>query len=309
MDSGPLWDADRNQWRSGFVDLPVAQGNKLLLVPKAIVRRRMDYDADEYYRNYLLEYLKEQELSANTELVQLLKNGNRRVTKKSVEGKYGRGKGMIVRETLNHPSILDRYRADKRRIIQPPLDHDDLAEQENSPRPDWAGLLRAVQEIPRGPIDADRYHTAVEQLLSALFYPSLMSPQSEFPIHDGRKRIDIAFTNVADDGFFHWIAQHYPAPHIFVECKNYTGDPANPELDQVSGRFSPSRGKVGLLVARNFENKELFITRCRDTSNDDRGFVIPFDDDDLAILVAQRQIPNIKFADSLLKQRFDRLIM
>jgi len=309
VDSGPLWNADHNEWHSGYVNLPVAQGNKLLLVPKAIVRRRMDYDADEYYRNYLLEYLQEAELSASTQLVQLLKNGTRRVTKKAVEGKYGRGKGMIVRETLNHPDVLDQYRADKRRLIQPPLDHDELAEQENSQPPDWAALLRAVQEVPRGRDDADRFHAAVEQLLAALFYPSLVNPQSEFPIHHGRKRIDITFTNVATHGFFHWIAQHYPAAHIFVECKNYTGDPANPELDQLSSRFSPSRGKVGLLVTRNFDDKELFITRCRDTSNDDRGFVIPLDDDDLAILVAERQNPKFQFANSLLKQRFDRLIM
>ena len=57
----------------------MANGNKLLLVPKAIVRRSMDYDADEYYRHYLLEYLQELELSSpNTQLVQLLKNGTAR---------------------------------------------------------------------------------------------------------------------------------------------------------------------------------------------------------------------------------------
>ena len=141
---------------------------------------------------------------------------------------------MIVRESLNHPEVLDHYRADKSKVIQPPLGHDELAEQENSPRPDWAALLQAVREVPRGRADADRFHAAVEQLLAALFYPSLVSPRSEFPIHEGRKRIDITFTNVDTVRFFHWVGNHHSASHIFVECKNYTGDPANPELDQIS---------------------------------------------------------------------------
>lgn len=309
VDSGPLWSPDRSEWQSEFVSLPVANGNKLLLVPKALVRRRMDYDADEYYRHYLLEYLQEQELSANTELVQLLKNGGRRVTKKALEEKYGRGKATIVRETLRHPEILDRYRADKRRVIRPPLEHGELAEEENTQPPDWAALLQAVREVPRGRDDADRFHSAVEKLLAALCYPSLVNPQSEFPIHEGRKRIDITLTNVATVGFFCWLAQHYAAPHVFVECKNYTGDPTNPELDQLAGRFSPSRGQFGMLVCRTLENKDLFLTRCRDTAQDNRGFIVPLDDDDLSVLVQHRTRLDEPLAHKLLKSRFDRLIM
>ena len=75
-----------------------------------------------------------------------------------------------------------------------------------------------------------------------------------------------------------------------VECKNYTGDVGNPELDQISGRFSVNRGKLGLLIARSCANKALFIKRCRDTAQDARGFVIPlFDDDIYEILSAIRQ--------------------
>lgn len=86
---------------------------------------------------------------------------------------------------------------------------------------------------------ATDYHRAVEALLSALFYPSLAYPDVEQEIHEGRKRIDISYMNIAQRGFFHWVADHYSAPHIYVECKNYKGDPANPELDQLAGRFRP----------------------------------------------------------------------
>lgn len=100
-----------------------------------------------------------------------------------------------------------------------------------------------------------------------------------------------------------------PAANIYVECKNYEGEVANPELDQISGRFSPTRGKVGLLVCRKFDDKERFIAGCRDTAQDDRGFVIPLDDDDLQDLVEHVQsstdtIPRFEF----LMERFQRLI-
>ena len=94
---------------------------------------------------------------------------------------------------------------------------------------------------------------------------------------------------MATAGFFKWLAAHYAAAHVFVECKNYVGEVGNPELDQLSGRFSPTRGQFGLLVCRRFTDKALFIRRCRDTALDGRGFIIPIDDEDLRGLVQSRQ--------------------
>jgi hypothetical protein len=124
-------------------------------------------------------------------------------------------------------------------------------------------------------------------VLEFIFYPNLIYPQSEFPIHRGRKIIDIKFTNAAREGFF-FGARFSPgtrAINVFTECKNYSHDPANPELDQLSGRFAPQRGRLGLLVARDFKNRELFVQRCRDTVHDDRGFIIPLVDSDLLELL------------------------
>lgn len=309
VDPGPLWDSQLQSWHQRLLPLPVTNGNKLLLVPKVIVRRHMDYDADEYYRNYLLEFLCEVELSASTELVRLLKDGRRRINKKDLIAKYGRGKRMIVRETLRHPEVLQRYREAKRRTPGLPLGHNELAIESKTEPPDWSALLGAVRAIPVGREHADTFHGAIEELLTALFYEALVDPRRELQIHEGRKRIDITFTNVARRGFFAWVAQHYPAGHLFVECKNYADDPANPELDQISGRFSPSRGQIGLLVCRTFHDKELFVRRCRDTANDHRGFIVALDDDDLSLLVAQRQGAGHSLEFPLLKTRFDKLIM
>lgn len=94
-----------------------------------------------------------------------------------------------------------------------------------------------------------------------------------------------------------------------MECKNYSSDPANPELDQLAGRFSVNRGKLGLLVCRKLKNKKLFIQRCKDTAQDGRGFIIPLDDSDLKILLNYRGKKDIRSIYSLLEDRFQDLVM
>ncbi|HRF00488.1 MAG TPA: hypothetical protein PLI18_08220, partial [Pirellulaceae bacterium] len=310
VDSGPMWDPGTQEWFSEYVELPMVPSGKLLLVPKAIVRRRLEYDADEYYRHYILEHLQQVELAANSELVETLRRGGRRVTKKSLEAKYGRGKRVNLRETRREPSLLTRYRSAKRDAVRPPLDHEDFAAEEGTPAPDWPTLLNDVRSLPTGRDNAKNYERAIEAFVTALFYPSLSNPQPQTEIHDGRKRIDITYTNIATTGFFYWLGKHYAAQYVFVECKNYEGDPANPELDQLSGRFSPQRGKFGLIVCRSIANKELFAARCRDTARDDRGFIVYLDDADLETLVAARQkSPADHHALDLLRTRFDSLVM
>ena len=306
--SGPMWNPEKREWFSELVPLPVA-GRKLLLVPKAIVRKQMDYDADEYYDDYILEYLREEELSAKSELVRLLKDGRTRVTKKDLKKKYGAGKTVIVRETLKHPDILDHYRFDKKAAPRPPLNHLEIAEIEGTTPPNWDFLLSEVVKVVPGKEESSKYEKAIESLLTALFYPALTNPQVQHPIHEGRKRIDITYTNMADKGFFRWLSINYTAPHVFVECKNYGNEIGNPELDQISSRFSPSRGVFGILVCQNFQDKALFWKRCQDTADDKRGFVIPLDDGDLGDIVEYKKDNEDSIEFTILMELFDRLIM
>jgi hypothetical protein len=307
--SGALWDPDKKEWFQQLVDLPIAGDyGKVLLVPKLAVRSKMNFDRDEYFWHYILTFLQEEELSAGSNLVRVLRDGTQWVAKKDLIKKYGSGKRLITNITRQHPEILDRYRRARDRSPRPPLGHEQLRNRIGTKRPDWEGLLDRVRNTRRGKQGADKYHQAVQELLTSLFYPALGHPTSEYPIHEGRKRIDISFDNVATYGFFWWVGQHYPAPHIFVECKNYKGDPANPELDQLAGRFSPSRGKVGILACRSFTNKTLFLQRCKDTSSDQRGFIIPVDDADLDEMVAVRIHDPDDLQFPLLKTRFEALL-
>ena len=177
--SGPLWNAQERKWFQRFERLPIANGRKLLLVPKAIVRIHLEYELGEYYRHFLLEHLQQVELNANSGLVELLKDGRRRVTKKALIEKYGQGKRVIVRETLKYPEVLDRYKKAKAAEPHLPLTHEDFAHIENEPGPNWDQLLTDVVTLQTGDAAASQYEKSVEALLTALFYaPSQIQKSS-----------------------------------------------------------------------------------------------------------------------------------
>jgi hypothetical protein len=148
--------------------------------------------------------------------------------------------------------------------------------------------LRAVQAGDRGATD---YHNLMIGVTEFIFFPHLTHPKKEREIHQGRKRIDILFENAATAGIFERMARirHLPCGYVPFECKNYTTDVANPELDQLAGRFAVNRGQFGFLCCRTFEDRQLFIERCRDTFNDGRGLIIPLDDDTVIRLLTMIQ--------------------
>ena len=309
VDSGPIWNPDEEKWERTFVKLPVTTFGKLVLVPKIAVRFGMAYDVGEYYRYFLIPVMEQDEIKRKSELVETLKDGRKRVTTKELMKKYGAGKLSVVDQTVKRPEVLKRYKENKEKTPSRPLSHGDFAELEKIGSPNFEGFLDKVASIPIGVENSARYESAIEKLLTVMFYPSLCNPHKQHRIHAGRKRIDITYVNSAQKGFFDWLGRHYPASHIFVECKNYGQEVGNPEIDQLAGRFSPSRGKFGLLICRKIADKQLLRERCRDTAVDSRGFIIALDDEDLRLILNEyMQAPDFESYKTL-KQMFDALIM
>jgi hypothetical protein len=275
--AGPFFSIEQRNWVSEYLNLPVADNRAVLLIPKIIARYEPAYDHQFYYRHYALEYLKVENLNANTSLVRTLKSGARRVFKKDLEARYPCTKNFLFRFSQDHPDVLSEYRnhleAIERRgstsVVQPE-DEPGLAE----------ALQATLGAIPAGPEAATIYHRLMIGILEFLFFPSLLAPRKEVEIHDGRKRIDIVMENAATTGIFSRLdtLRRLPSAYVAFECKNYTREIANPELDQIAGRFSLNRGKIGFVLCRSFENRTLFVERCRDTLRDDRGLVIGLDD-------------------------------
>ena len=307
--SGPIWNPEKEVWESALVPLPTTPEGKIILVPKVLVRHRLSYQYDEYYTHYLLPEMQMEELAApGSALVELLRDGTPRVTKKALREKYGSNKLAVLEQTLKRPHVLEQYKEDKDRRIPPPLDHEQLAEIEETAPPDWEGLLNDLDSVPTGIDHATTYEDVIERILSALFYPSLCNPKKQRKIHQGRKRIDITYTNEARSGFFNWVSLNHPSMMIFVECKNYGREVGNPEIDQLSGRFSPSRGKVGLLVCRSVEDKKKLEQRCKDTANDQRGFILTLTDADIKKLVRDARRLEQRDGYPRLRRKFEKLI-
>lgn len=221
--------------------------------------------------------MKQEHLNAASGLVHVLKSGEQRVYKTELKNAYPFSKDFLADFTRNHPQVLALYK--------------NLASNESSLRNSdfdetfdesaFAQSLKArLIQIPRGMIDASAYHSFMYGALTFLFYPNLVAPVKENEIHQGRKRVDIAYNNAAKSGFFYEVlsANQTRALRVLVECKNYSNELGNPEIDQMAGRFGPVRGKFGIICCREIFDTEDLAERCRDTALDDRGFIIVLDD-------------------------------
>jgi hypothetical protein len=296
--SGPLWDPTAGDWApEQYVELPVGPNGPLLLIPKTIARQRLTLDPGDYYTHYILPRFRDEEIAAGRGLVRVLKDGTEipYLTKTEANERLRRQastqKRANARITNTDEKLLQQYLKEVRRGLRarPPLDLDALG---GAMGPEaWQSLLDAVLTVDSGPEGATAYHRAIRDLLTALFYPSLDGVVLEAEIEQGRKRVDLRYTNLGSEGFFAWLQKNYaPQPYVWCECKNYTGDLGNEALDQLTGRFAAAtRGNFGLLLCRSFEDKPKFVQRCREAASAGRGYVLVLDDGDLRSLVEARQ--------------------
>jgi hypothetical protein len=286
--AGYVWDSAQQQWHPKYADLPVAKGRHLILVPKFSVRRSLLLNSQEYYNKYILDFIAEQEIVRGSNLVHLLKNGRKRVYKSELKPENPFSKDFLAKFSSDNPQVLESYKKM----------YKDLPDADSAPRDseidsgfNESAFARALMErlpnIPSGKDDATTYHRFMIGALEFLFYPHLMYPVAEQKLHEGRKRIDIMYTNAAKGGFFERALKsaQLRAHVIPFECKNYTKDPKNPELDQISGRFGDARGWLGFMCYRTSTNDALVLKRCADTALDGRGYVIPLHDADIIALL------------------------
>ena len=280
--SGMYWDSRTKTWDNQFTQRLVIDERPILLVPKRIVSFTDKYTSAEYRQHFVLNYLQNENLRLQTSLVRKYKSGEKYVTKKSITGHEGViDKEYLARFTEQHPEVFADFKQQTSKKIS--SIHGAVLDNISTDEV-CVHLMNKLASIPSGTANANNYHNLIIGILELLLYPNLSSPKKEVDIHGGRKRIDITFNNSAETGFFFTLPNSnatLPCPFIFVECKNYTGEVANPELDQLSSRFSNRRGRVGILACRTLDENDAFMKRCADTFEDDRGLIIPITDEDL----------------------------
>nr|WP_309661761.1 hypothetical protein [Sphingomonas sp.] len=299
----PVWDPNQEDWVQAPRETIVIAGAPVILVPKFSVRKVLSLNSQEFYNDHMIPYLQQEYLHAGQALVHVLKSGGRRVYKKEVKERHPRYKPDLARFAQEHPDVLEQYKrlAGAKGVLDP----DDL--EPNFDEQDYARQVAdELRGIGGGNAQASEYHRYCIGTLTFLFFPELIAPVKEREIDDGRKRIDISYTNAARDGFFDTALRSAQtrAIQVPVECKNYSQDIANPELDQLTGRFSHVRGFLGLLCCRSFSDKERFIARCKDAAVHRGHFVIALDDDDLLLMLGNVERGDRSANDRFLRRRF-----
>ncbi|OZQ68003.1 hypothetical protein CA600_06995 [Paenibacillus sp. VTT E-133280] len=301
QDSLPYWNRYSEDWEISKEDLLFYQGRELLLVPKAIVSYISEYNAQKYGWHFVVTNERDEQLARRSSLVKFkkYKNGkgvyylpkkdvDNQITNQISNGDFESRKDYLRQYTQSKPELFDRFRNSKSKEVKS-LTNDEFMKHSGSVSIDKLvdALIVSLKSIPIGTKNASEYQKYIKSILEILFYPHLNNPIIEEKIHQGRKRVDIVMSNIALGGFFHRLhnINKIPCGYIFIECKNYSKDVANPEIDQLSGRFSFNKGKFGILMCRNIDNKELLYQRCSDTYKNDNGLIIPLDDNDIIFML------------------------
>lgn len=300
---GPVWDTGQQNWVSKSLMLPVYKNRPILLVPKFSVRFRLSLDSQEFYNKHMIEFLRAEYLRAGSSLVETLKNKNKVVRKGRVKDKHPFIKDDLADFVKANPKVLDEYKNLKG--AQGALEAEDIDKFFNEK--DYARLLAdELDKIPPGNKTASLYHDHALSVCTFLFFPFLITPVKEAELHEGRKRLDIRFTNSAESGFFHRmiVSPQTRSLNVPIECKNYEKKLANPELDQLAGRFGHQRGFFGMLLCRSMDQRDAIIKRCKDTASDDRGYMLVLEDVDLKEMLAMVASGKRQIISNFLDGRF-----
>jgi hypothetical protein len=301
-----MWDGQRRNWVSREVDLPYVAGMPVLLVPKYAVRRELSLNSQEFYNKQVTDFLIAEHERAASSLVQALR-APPKITKGEIRAKNPKSKDMLADIASKHPHLLDVYKdlaRDEARILI------NIAKDDISVAQACVDLEAALRATKPGKEHADRYHRIAMHILTVCFFPDLIQPHKEWDINGGRKRIDVVYTNAANEGFF---AHRRDAPNtaatmLIVECKNYTKDIANAEIDQLLGRFDRNRGFLGFITCRKVDDRKLVDERCRDLAKAGTAFIIVFNDDDLFAFLDARKMEDDERLQGLLHSAFRAII-
>lgn len=280
--TGPYWSAANRQWEVDYTSMLVIEGKPIILTPKSVVSFSKRYTSSKYHAGFVVEFLRHEHLRMGGALVRHRKDGAPYVNKKDIIREVApHDKEFLAAFTERHPEVFAQFKEWFRNTSRsiPNRELDDI-----EPYAVVTYLKRRLGEIASGRDQAAAFHRTAMSILELVFYPDVVSPKKEREIHQGRKRVDFTMENAAESGFFFRLptTHRIPSSYIFIECKNYSTDVANPELDQLSGRFNINKGQFGLMLCRTVDDMPLLLQRCADFFDAKRELLIPLTDDDLA---------------------------
>lgn len=301
-----FWNAERQEWDSGYFNLPVHDTYAYILVPKRFVRRETDLmNHRVFYDKYVLDILQRETLDANDSLVHTLKNGKRRVTKKDLQNdpRFGRSKEFISQFIIEHPQSIEQYRDNLNDEFNP-IDPASYSGKSEVDDPDVEGMLDNLKQTETGTKSASRYLDLIFMLVEFLFDWALENFEKEYKMDLGRSRIDIIADNYVGGGLFSQLRQELNATSVPMECKNYTTDLGNNEFNQLMERLSKTTSRFGLLFCRSIRDAPAMLKQQTDRWLRHSIIILLIDDSILEKLVLYRLERNF----SAIEQQLRRMI-
>ncbi len=259
----------------------------------------------QFYDRYVLVMLQREMLSANDSLVETLKNGKRRVTKKSLREnpRFAPTKAYISRFIQEHPDTIEQYRGDLNTKFVP-LDPAALSGKAAIDDPIIQAHLSKIEELPTGRQHAGEYHDAIFVLLQFVFDWCFQSFEKEYETDQGRGRIDIICDNYADGGLLAEWRTRLHASSVPMECKNYKSDLGNNEFNQLNDRLGEKSSKLGFLFCRQIYKPEEMGKHVTDRWLRHGNCILLFDDRLLKTLVMFRLMRNYSGIERILRLMF-----
>ncbi|MDX5985950.1 hypothetical protein [Sphingomonas echinoides] len=290
MPTGLIWDSVSADWTDGYDYIPVINDQKFLLVPKRFVKYAYDFTkaGQRYYTGYVANFIRQRELTSMGRLVRFResKNGLKtpHVYNEDIHREVPRDKNSVADFSMKHPEIYERFKNAFFKFSPMSVNAILAAQKENFHEIEYGKhIVKALSSIPSGDRSASDFQSLVVGIIHFILYPQISNPVLERSINDKRKRIDISFDNTSQSGVFSRIRQDpfMMGREIMIECKNYTHDLKNPEIDQLIGRFDPRRGRFGIIVCRNITDRKTMVARCADAFKSQQGVIVVLTDADL----------------------------
>lgn len=171
-------------------------------------------------------------------------------------------------------------------------------------------LIKKIDEIEPGKLQAYEYQNVLQDAFEVIFSNQLFRKRSEVKVNEGRKRIDVIFSNESENGFFYRLKNDYKifCPNIVIECKNYNDDLANSEVDQLIGRLNRHIGNFGILAARKITDDKLLIQRLKDALRDDKYIIYIVDQDIIKLLELKKDGLDREISDYM-NRRLEEIIL
>lgn len=300
-----FWDSAGKAWTGAYFNLPAKGTHDYILVPKRFIRKDRDLiNHREFYEKYVLEILQRELLDARDSLVETLKSGRERVTKKSVrqDSRFRPSKEFISKFIITHPDVINSYREELKERFAP-ADPAEYSGKSTIDDPTIRKLLKDLENIRPGKTQANKFHSVVFQIVQFVFDWCLENFEVEYETNSGRGRVDIIADNFANGGLFLELRQQLNANSIPIECKNYKSELGNNEFNQIAQRLGQKSSNFGMLFCRHVDTWTDMLGHMTDRWLRQSVMILLFEDKDLTELVDARLARNFQRIESLIRQK------